>query len=97
MLRSVWEKNCKKKRGGNVGHDPMYLCLQRWTNAHTVWQALNLPSLDKLWINLTEMTANLTLTPNSKKTRNIKRQRQPWPPTDIPDLGQTHKNAVGLS
>jgi hypothetical protein len=25
MLRSVWKKNCKKK-GGNVGHDPMYLC-----------------------------------------------------------------------
>ena len=24
MLRSVWKKNGKK--GGNVGHDPMYLC-----------------------------------------------------------------------
>jgi hypothetical protein len=25
MLRSVWKKKAKKK-GGNVGHDPMYLC-----------------------------------------------------------------------
>ena len=25
MLRSVWKKN-EKKGGGNVGHDPMYLC-----------------------------------------------------------------------
>jgi hypothetical protein len=48
-------------------------------------------------LNLKEMTANLTLTPNSKKTRNIKRERQPWPPTEIPDLGQAHRNVMGLN
>jgi hypothetical protein len=26
MLRSVWEKKRKKKGGGYIGHDPMYLC-----------------------------------------------------------------------
>ena len=37
------------------------------------------------------------ITPNSKKTRNIKRERQPWPPTEIPDLGQAHRNVMGLN
>ena len=29
MLRSVWKKIAKKKKkgGGDVGHDPMYLCV----------------------------------------------------------------------
>ena len=27
MLRSVWKQFAKKGGGGNVGHDPMYLCL----------------------------------------------------------------------
>ena len=26
MLGSVWKKKEKKRGGGNVGHDPMYLC-----------------------------------------------------------------------
>jgi len=38
MLISVWEKNCKNKKGGgdNVDHDPMYL----WLKA--VWWPLDI-------------------------------------------------------
>jgi len=36
MLRSVWKKIAKIKKGDNVGHDPMYL----WLKA--VWWPLDI-------------------------------------------------------